>query len=252
MRVLKRPMFRKGGSTSKGIMTGLVDRKQYENGTQPYDPKQFTQAITREAGMTIPEFEQILRAYTPKTRLPIGEFGLNIASGMPITEALKSPYARFVKQDDAREAAIKTGAASTGLKFAMSKALAKAKGKDKFQKERTPERFRRDLFELFSKPPSAGQFRKDINQLNADVMSKFFAIDRPIIEGVDSFKGRSIRVFPHEISGNKAKFDANQMIAGVLYFRPDKPDSIFEKDSEKNTMIEYGKFSGKVIKEYPL
>ena len=27
MRVLKRPMFRKGGSTSQGIMTGLTDRK---------------------------------------------------------------------------------------------------------------------------------------------------------------------------------------------------------------------------------
>ena len=32
-RILKRPMFRKGGSTNEGIMTGLVDRKGYSNGT---------------------------------------------------------------------------------------------------------------------------------------------------------------------------------------------------------------------------
>ena len=32
-RILKRPMFRKGGSTSKGIMTGLVDRKKYQFGS---------------------------------------------------------------------------------------------------------------------------------------------------------------------------------------------------------------------------
>ena len=32
MRTLKRPMFRKGGSANEGIMTGLVDRKQYAGG----------------------------------------------------------------------------------------------------------------------------------------------------------------------------------------------------------------------------
>ena len=32
-RILKRPMFRKGGSANNGIMTGLVDRKGYQYGT---------------------------------------------------------------------------------------------------------------------------------------------------------------------------------------------------------------------------
>ena len=32
MRILKRPMFRKGGSTGQGIMTGLVDRTKYAVG----------------------------------------------------------------------------------------------------------------------------------------------------------------------------------------------------------------------------
>ena len=31
MRVLKRPMFRKGGSTGEGIMTGLVDRTKHSD-----------------------------------------------------------------------------------------------------------------------------------------------------------------------------------------------------------------------------
>ena len=36
-RILKRPMFRKGGSTNEGIMTGLVDRKGYLQGSDnPY------------------------------------------------------------------------------------------------------------------------------------------------------------------------------------------------------------------------
>ena len=112
-RILKRPMFRKGGSPNKGIMTGLVDRKQYGNGS-----------IDEEAVKSnVETLEKILQQYTPKTRLPIGEFGLNLASGMTLTDALKSPYARFTKADDAREAAIKGGAA----KLAIQKALEKPK-----------------------------------------------------------------------------------------------------------------------------
>ena len=33
-RILKRPMFNRGGSTNNGIMTGLVDRTGFANGTQ--------------------------------------------------------------------------------------------------------------------------------------------------------------------------------------------------------------------------
>jgi len=108
-RILKRPMFRKGGSPNKGIMTGLVDRKQYGNGS-----------IDEEAVKgNVETLEKILQQYTPKTRLPIGEFGLNLASGMTLTDALKSPYARFTKADDAREAAIKGGAAKLGIGQAL-------------------------------------------------------------------------------------------------------------------------------------
>ena len=32
-KILKRPMFRRGGSTNDGIMTGLTDRKQLSTGT---------------------------------------------------------------------------------------------------------------------------------------------------------------------------------------------------------------------------
>ena len=102
-------MFRKGGSTSKGIMTGLVDRKQYQFGS--IDKEQ----IAKNVGV----LEEVLRDYTPKTRLPIGEFGLNLASGMTLTDALRDPYKRFTRADDAREAAIKGGAA----KLAIGQAL---------------------------------------------------------------------------------------------------------------------------------
>jgi len=111
-RILKRPMFRRGGSPNQGIMTGLVDRKGYqENG--------FVTTVGQKAGALTPELEALLRQYTPKTRLPIGEFGLNLASGMSLTDALRDPYKRYTTADDAREAAIRGGAAKLAIAQAM-------------------------------------------------------------------------------------------------------------------------------------
>ena len=35
-KILNRPMFRRGGSANEGIMHGLVDRRGYETGTNPW------------------------------------------------------------------------------------------------------------------------------------------------------------------------------------------------------------------------
>jgi hypothetical protein len=112
-RILKRPMFRRGGSTNTGIMSGLVDRKNYQEDG-------FVTTVGQKASKIIPEIETLLEQYTPETRLPIGEFGLDIASGTPIIQALKTGYGKFTKADDAREAAIKSGAAKIGLQVATT------------------------------------------------------------------------------------------------------------------------------------
>ena len=116
-RILKRPMFRRGGSSNQGIMTGLVDRKGYDIGGID---REKLEADTRTITDLLSEYAPI-----PKTRLPIGQFGLNIASGMPITEALRDPYKQFTTADDARRALIdkrKQGALSTALSSQMKKA----------------------------------------------------------------------------------------------------------------------------------
>jgi hypothetical protein len=117
-RILKRPMFRRGGSTNTGIMSGLVDRTKHAENP-------FVTTVGQTASKLTPELEAILEQYTPKTRLPIGEFGLNLASGMTLTDALRDPYKRFTRADDAREAAIKGGAA----KLAIGQALKVPKDK---------------------------------------------------------------------------------------------------------------------------
>ena len=60
-RILRRPMFRRGGSTNEGIMHGLVDRKGYNLGTRT---EEITAAMDKYAPI-------------PKSRFPLGQMGLN-------------------------------------------------------------------------------------------------------------------------------------------------------------------------------
>ena len=96
-RTLKRPMFRRGGPANDGIMSGIVDREEKQIGD-----------VAGRAREITPELEALLREFTPKTRLPLGQVGFALASGVDPIEALGAGYSQFVKADDARERAIRS------------------------------------------------------------------------------------------------------------------------------------------------
>jgi len=121
-RILKRPMFRKGGSPNKGIMTGLVDRKKYaEDG--------FVTGVGQKAAELIPDIKNLVAKNTPKTRLPVGRVGAEIALGKPLLQAILEGYGGYTKADDARTAGIDKTALSLGLTQAMKV----PKNKNKFR-----------------------------------------------------------------------------------------------------------------------
>ena len=103
-RILKRPMFKRGGQSNDGIMSNVVDREQKSSGD-----------IAGRVAKLTPEFEKLLSEYTPRTRLPLGEVGFLLASGADPIEALGKGYSKFTKADDARQAAIKSGALKLGI-----------------------------------------------------------------------------------------------------------------------------------------
>ena len=117
-RILKRPMFRRGGKVNQGIMSGLVDRKNYRLGSMTEDEIRSNIDLLR--GL------QDQFAPLPKTRLPIGEVGLALASGAPVTDALLTGYRKFVSDDDKRRAL-----AAKRDQAAVSSVLAQALKKDK-------------------------------------------------------------------------------------------------------------------------
>ena len=109
-KILKRPMFRRGGSANDGIMSGFTDRKQLANGT--LDPER--------AKIEAKQIQDIMESLAPvrKTRLPLGEVGLALARGVDPLDALDAGYRDFIKRDDVRQALLdkrKQAAVSTAL-----------------------------------------------------------------------------------------------------------------------------------------
>ena len=81
-RILKRPMFRKGGTPNQGVMTGLVDRKGYANGT--YKEKAL-EALRTDAPRDTSMYEMLIGG------------GLNLVSGAGAGEGLMSNVAKSYK-----------------------------------------------------------------------------------------------------------------------------------------------------------
>ena len=95
-RILKRPMFRTGGTPNEGIMHGLVNRRGHDNGGS--------------VDKHIENYYKILSKHKPpKPRLPLGQIGLNLVSGeyagdgflSNVARSAKDPYAQWTAADDA-------------------------------------------------------------------------------------------------------------------------------------------------------
>ena len=81
-RILSRPMFRKGGSTNKGIMHGLVDRKGYATGTSK---EEILADLRTDAPRDTSMYEMLIGG------------GLNLVSGAGAGEGLMANVARSYK-----------------------------------------------------------------------------------------------------------------------------------------------------------
>ena len=116
-RILKRPMFRRGGKVNQGIMSGLVDRTNYENGA-------FGNMTEDQIRSNIDMLTNLQNQFAPvaKTRLPLGDVGLALIAGQSPIDALATGYKKFTSEDDKRRALLdkrKQAAVSTVLGQAL-------------------------------------------------------------------------------------------------------------------------------------
>ena len=112
-RILKRPMFRRGGKVNQGIMSGLVDRTNYQKGA-------FGSMTEDQIRSNIDMLTNLQNQFAPvsKTRLPLGDVGLALIAGQSPIDALATGYKKFTSEDDKRRALLdkrKQAAVSTVL-----------------------------------------------------------------------------------------------------------------------------------------
>ena len=138
-RILKRPMFRRGGKVNQGIMSGLVDRTKLANGT---DIGNMTEDEFRA---NLKNLMSIQDQFTPlpKTRIPLGEIGYALASGAPVTDALFTGYKKFVSDDD-KIRALRDKRKSAAVSTVLGQAFKDKKQKDFFI-TLTPEQAKTEL-----------------------------------------------------------------------------------------------------------
>ena len=221
-RILKRPMFRTGGSTNEGIMHGLVDRRRYNIGST--------------AEKYAKEYEDIFsKIKPPAPRFPLGQIGLNLVSGefagdgllANIAGSARDPYASFIKADEARNLAESQRTSSAvssaiGQQFAERAARAKAAGSG-MQKDYSTDRKYFQLLEKYSAPPK-DRYSKTIGNLFSHSLAEFGS--RIQDNAYKSKEGAAFMqaldgVVPYEIKGGQAQWQYNKMSAGAMYFHPE-------------------------------
>jgi|TARA_R100001510_G_C7654164_1_gene212787 hypothetical protein len=171
-RIFKRPMFRKGGNVGEGIMTGIVDRENYDIGTTP-DPfvgetDQFAFNTPTYKGIDIPSLKDLtaekrdllleaagdrggfdpitkfLLTYGPAVATQTGGGGnignLLAASKVPLADLIKDKEAEDKFQRDIK---LKSAGAAITQRDRMIEA--ESDKKFKFDLAKAQERLQRDL-----------------------------------------------------------------------------------------------------------
>ena len=226
-RILKRPMFRTGGTPNEGIMHGLVNRRGYKYGS--IDEERLG------ADVSIIKAAMDKYAPLPKSRFPMGQIGLNLISGefagdgllSNIAGSAREPYASFVKADEARgglEYQKKLMATKMGISRAEAEAVARAKAAGSgMQKDYSTDRKYFQLLEKYSAPPK-DRYSKTIGNLFSHSMAEFGS--RIQDNAYKSKEGATVMqnldgIVPYEIKGGQAQWQYNKMSAGAMYFHPE-------------------------------
>jgi len=221
-RIIKRPMFRTGGTPNEGIMHGIVDRKGYTEGS---------------ARKTADEVYGLMKEMVPppQTKLPLGQVGLNLVSGeyagdgllSNIARSAKGPYEQWTQADDATRGIdyqTRMTSAKMGISRAEAEAVARAKAAGSgMQKDYSTDRKYFQLLEKYSEAPK-DRYSKTIGNLFSHSMAEFGS--RIQDNAYKSKEGATVMqnldgIVPYEIKGGQAQWQYGKMSAGAMYFHPE-------------------------------
>ena len=241
-RILKRPMFRTGGTPNEGIMHGLVNRKNYNIGTRT---EEITAAMDKYAPI-------------PKSRFPMGQIGLNLVSGeyagdgllSNIAGSAKGPYSQWTAADDARAQALaKRRASAVGVAVseghAEKMARLKAAGQSGFLKKETTEGAYEHFLEENLKAASElkGYQKPNLQQKYPRQVAEFDSYVSRDLRSTASPQGKEIAAnfvdfVPFDVKNQT--FDYDKMMPGMYYYEPRDRTFVQRVPDDPNTPEDEG------------
>tara|TARA_R100000458_G_C8218309_1_gene203501 strand:+ start:165 stop:968 length:804 start_codon:yes stop_codon:yes gene_type:complete len=218
MRVFRRPMFRRGGTTNQGIMTGLVDRRRYDMGAFGRTAKEYATDI--QSIMGTPDINQLLI-----------QGGLGLVGGQgtgqgalaDVATAFQKPTAQYFQQAMANKMAAK----KLGVEMAMKEKLAKQKAMAGagYLKRETPEgAFDHFLEEnaksanalkRWDKPNLSQKYQMNDAEFKAYVWRRLKTTNNPQGKEIER---NFIKYVPFDI--DEQEFEYDRMLPGMYYYDP--------------------------------
>ena len=243
-RILKRPMFRRGGEVGGGIMTGI--RQNFS-----------------EAGSAKERLLSEYAAYPVQSVDPVAKFlisgglrGLSQTGGGGTLGNLAKafePATERLFEDIGAEDKARRDLAMIGTKMDIEQDLAlklareKARAESNYQKEFSPERKQYELYSAYTDPKDI-TFQGSIQQAYPDAMSEYGSFMQ---QAFRQNKTDVIGVVPFQKRGGTYDWKFDRMIPGGLYFKPDTK-KLYSRDPEKNILIEYDPYTNQKIREISL
>jgi len=122
---------------------------------------------------------------------------------------------------------------------------------DSLQKDYSPERIYYETVKQLTDPKAATGFTRTIEQDYPEAYAELRAYIGPSIRQNPELKQKFIGTLPNQKKGKSRQFRFEEMIPGGLYFKPDVK-KLYERDPEKNILIEYSPYTGEKLREIPL
>mgnify|MGYP003648524138 FL=1 len=257
-RILKRPMFRKGGEVMEGIMTGIKPRQNYALGDR------------------VEEYKNVLRAAQGASGGPDGlsQFlirgGMNLVSGANegdnVLQTLAGAYQKPTEQLFAsldkkaqQEKQIGLQSAMLGIKGEQGMELARLKrlGESKYLKEEPLSRIKSNYLKQYAAADreyiKAGAYGdRPIEGMFKENLANFNTYYRPNLDNIKNFKGKNVALFPHTIKKSNIKFEKDGMMAGTIYYKPDQKNFMYERvidEDGTSSILIYNIRTGEILKD---
>ena len=206
--ILRRPMFRRGGSAGEGITSGLAPRQGYAN-----------QSFVEQIRPTKEEYESIAGMLPARSRDTsmndfLINFGLNMASASPTGNVLqtaamqaKDPFARFQQQKAARAGSGREESMDIlkTIMTAKAKALGSEGGSQRFAKQANDQDIQMLMSKLFEL--DAAQQNENTKLSDAD----YHKTQSILMQRLQGYTGKNPAV--QSLFGNKEQADL--VIGGI-------------------------------------